>query len=50
MQRLGVSEKDCLVVEDSVIGLQVGTRRTIYIFFYFDLLKKSCWVPKIVKF
>ena len=23
LQKLGVSEKDCLVVEDSVIGLQV---------------------------
>ncbi|KAH9605013.1 hypothetical protein KSS87_008568 [Heliosperma pusillum] len=26
MQRLGVSEKDCLVVEDSVIGLQAATK------------------------
>lgn len=25
-KRLGVSEKDCLVVEDSVIGLQAATR------------------------
>ncbi|KDO38686.1 hypothetical protein CISIN_1g048682mg, partial [Citrus sinensis] len=24
--RLGISEKDCLVVEDSVIGLQAATR------------------------
>jgi beta-phosphoglucomutase-like phosphatase (HAD superfamily) len=32
LQKLGVSEKNCLVVEDSVIGLQVDIQEKLNLF------------------
>lgn len=41
LQKLGVSEKDCLVVEDSVIGLQV-----YQLFFGSYFIKLGTWRMK----